>query len=386
MISSEYLEKLSSLNVDRSSGHPKPHKVCLLLAIMDLIKTGQVQKNQFVINDDLRSVFSSQFEHLKKGNDAENINLPFYHLQNDGIWHFKISEGKQSAYDDLINKPGTPSVKSINNVIDFAYLDPELFDYFTDESSRVHAKEALLENLDDLSDQFNRWLLAMGKSDRTAASYVGAIKGTISNWAEESNISKQNLIAIQSYSKISRIAEELATYEVFKDKNQIGKQMYSAALNAYKDFLSITCQVEASEDIEEIIRDESIDSTQKAMLVNTRVGQGKFREGLIEYWGGCAVTGYQSTQFLVASHIKPWRAANDNERLDKYNGILLLPNLDKVFDLGYISFTDKGQIQKSEFIESPDTLGIYETMKINITDQHQDYLAYHREVIFEKKI
>ena len=56
--------------------------------------------------------------------------------------------------------------------------------------------------------------------------------------------------------------------------------MYSAALNAYKDFLSITCQVEASEDIEEIIRDESIDSTQKAMLVNTRVGQGKFREGL----------------------------------------------------------------------------------------------------------
>ena len=108
--------------------------------------------------------------------------------------------------------------------------------------------------------------------------------------------------------------------------------------------------------------------------------------GLIEYWGGCAVTGYQSTQFLVASHIKPWRAANDNERLDKYNGILLLPNLDKVFDLGYISFTDKGQIQKSEFIESPDTLGIYETMKINITDQHQDYLAYHREVIFEKKI
>ena len=162
--------------------------------------------------------------------------------------------------------------------------------------------------------------------------------------------------------------------------------MYSAALNAYKDFLSVTCQAEVTEDIDKIIRDDSIDSTQKAMLVNTRVGQGKFRERLIEYWGGCAVTGYQSTQFLVASHIKPWRSANDKERLDKYNGILLLPNLDKAFDLGYISFTEKGDIKKSDFIESPETLGINGSMKIDITSRHQDYLAYHREVIFEKKI
>ncbi len=84
----------------------------------------------------------------------------------------------------------------------------------------------------------------------------------------------------------------------------------------------------------------------------------------------------------MASHIKPWRAANDQERLDTYNGILLLPNLDKAFDLGYISFTEKGQIQVSEFVEAPHNLGIQQTMQINLVSQHQDYLAYHREEIF----
>ena len=384
MISSLYRDKLSSLNVDRSSGHPKPHKVCLLFAVIDLIKNDQVTKNEFVINDDLKKAFSFHFQRLRKENDDEKIIQPFYHLHNDGIWHLQVKPGKQEAFEALKTRGGTPSIKALFEVIDYAYLDDELFEYFRNESTRDLAKEALLENLEDLSVQYHRWLISMGKSERTANSYVGAIKGTITNWAVEANISQINLIAIQSYSVIQHVAEELAKYEVFKNKNTKGNQMYSAALNSYKDFLSITCQTQVTEDIEQIISDKTIDSTQKAMLVNTRVGQGRFRENLIKYWKGCAVTRYASTQFLVASHIKPWRAANDKERLDKYNGILLLPNLDKAFDLGYISFTEKGEIKTSEFIEAPRMLGIQENMRIDVVYQHQDYLAYHRENIFEK--
>ncbi len=384
MISAFYQNKLSSLNVDRSSGHPKPHKVCLLFAVMDLIKNGQVINNTFEINGELKTAFSFHFQRLKKSNDADKIIQPFYHLHNDGFWHFKIKEGKQESFDKLKAKGGTPSKKVLFDVIDYAYLDDEVYEYFRNGLTRGLVKEALLENLEDLSVQFHRWLRSMGKSEKTAMSYVGAVKGSISKWANDANISQQNLIAIQSYSTIHSVAEQLADYSVFREKNTIGKNMYSCALNSYKDFLAITCQMQVSQDIEEIINDESIESTQKAMLVNTRVGQGKFREKLIKYWKGCAVTGYTSTQFLVASHIKPWRSANSTERLDKYNGILLLPNLDKAFDLGYISFTDKGIIRTSEFIESPRMLGIKANMKINVANQHQDYLAYHREHIFEK--
>ncbi|NOX09305.1 MAG: HNH endonuclease, partial [Gammaproteobacteria bacterium] len=98
MINAFYQNKLSSLNVDRSSGYPKPHKVCLLFAVIDLIKNGQVIKNEFVINDKLKEAFNAHFDRLKKGNDANNIINPFYHLKSDGIWHFKVKPGKQTAF------------------------------------------------------------------------------------------------------------------------------------------------------------------------------------------------------------------------------------------------------------------------------------------------
>ena len=61
---------------------------------------------------------------------------------------------------------------------------------------------------------------------------------------------------------------------------------------------------------------------------------------------------------LVASHIKPWRDSNNQERLDKFNGLLLLANLDKAFDLGFISFADTGLVMISCQLEAPEVLGL----------------------------
>jgi hypothetical protein len=234
------------------------------------------------------------------------------------------------------------------------------------------------------SNKFQHWLLELGKSPRTAKSYAGAISGRITYWAQEANFINTDLFSIHSYAELHSLCDALFLYPPFIDQNTRGNGMYSAALNCYKDFLADSCQKLVSEDIDEIIQNPEISSTDKSMLVKTRVGQGRFRESLIEYWGQCALTGYTATNFLVASHIKPWRAANDVERLDTFNGILLLPNLDKAFDLGYISFNEGGSVKLSEFIETPEKLGINSDMKIQLSRQHQDYMAYHREVIFRR--
>jgi len=127
----------------------------------------------FQINSALKQEFGNHFRRLQKGNDAEKIIQPFYHLQSDGIWHFKIKPGKQAEYEKLKAKPGTPSEKALFDVIDYAYLDDELILYFQDEMACDVIKQLLLRNLEDLSDQFYRWLLGVGKSERTANSYVG---------------------------------------------------------------------------------------------------------------------------------------------------------------------------------------------------------------------
>ena len=72
--------------------------------------------------------------------------------------------------------------------------------------------------------------------------------------------------------------------------------------------------------------------------------------------------------------------------MDVYNGILLLPNLDKAFDLGYITFEFSSAIRISDHIENTVTLGIVTDMRIRLERPHQEYLAYHREAVFERRV
>jgi putative restriction endonuclease len=61
--------------------------------------------------------------------------------------------------------------------------------------------------------------------------------------------------------------------------------------------------------------------TTRDALVAARMGQGKFRADLETIWnGGCALCTLTRRELLRASHIKPWSASNNAERLDPYNG------------------------------------------------------------------
>ncbi len=122
--------------------------------------------------------------------------------------------------------------------------------------------------------------------------------------------------------------------------------------------------------------------TTRKQLSDSRLGQGKFRENVLSHWkGACAVTGYKARNVLRASHIKPWAESNDRERLDKYNGLALIPNLDATFDQGLISFQDNGRILISPDMdyETKTTLGISSKMRIKRFEaRHLPYLKYHR--------
>jgi hypothetical protein len=128
----------------------------------------------------------------------------------------------------------------------------------------------------------------------------------------------------------------------------------------------------------------NVNTTEFLNIESVRIGQKEFRQKLIDYWNGCAVTTYNITSILVASHIKPWKSSNNNERLDVYNGLLLLPNLDKLFDRGYITFNNKGKIVISSQISDYEILGINNKMKIKVEKNHEIYLQYHRKNIFIK--
>ncbi len=132
----------------------------------------------------------------------------------------------------------------------------------------------------------------------------------------------------------------------------------------------------------EIITDTSISETEKDAVVKSRIDQGSFRQRLVDYWHGCSVTHCQTHSLLIASHIRPWRKSDNMQRLDVYNGLLLIPNLDKLFDKGYISFDDNGIIILSDFLPLSEyrLLGVQQGMRlVHIETNHIPYLKFHRE-------
>ncbi len=85
-------------------------------------------------------------------------------------------------------------------------------------------------------------------------------------------------------------------------------------------------------------------STERDALTKARLGQGLFRRRVSELEPACRVTGLARQEFLVASHIKPWRSCDNSERLSGANGLLLSPHVDKLFDRHWISFDTGGEL------------------------------------------
>lgn len=126
-----------------------------------------------------------------------------------------------------------------------------------------------------------------------------------------------------------------------------------------------------------------IAGTEVERLVRQRIGQNKFRDALMDYWGGaCAVTGVTIPEVLRASHAKPWaECSTDAERLDVFNGFLLSANLDALFDRFLISFDDQGVLVTAPALAGINLqpLGISPGMKLRwVNALHQPYLSLHR--------
>ncbi|MEO6305602.1 MAG: HNH endonuclease signature motif containing protein [Bacteroidia bacterium] len=125
--------------------------------------------------------------------------------------------------------------------------------------------------------------------------------------------------------------------------------------------------------------------TERQGLVTSRVGQGAYRKRIIHRWEyQCAVTGFDKPNLLIASHIVPWAEANDHERLDVHNGILLSPTYDALFDRHLISFEDNGKIILSSSIKSNDfqKIGVTgsETIK-GLSNNNLGYIEKHRSIL-----
>lgn len=117
-------------------------------------------------------------------------------------------------------------------------------------------------------------------------------------------------------------------------------------------------QLAFNEDEQSVIADRTLQETEKATLVLARRGQGEFRARVKLLERECRVTHVAAAELLIASHIKPWKLSDNQEKLDGNNGLFLSPHIDKLFDKGFITFTHNGKMLVSPVL-SPEVLSYW---------------------------
>ncbi|BFO68107.1 HNH endonuclease [Chryseobacterium sp. KCF3-3] len=224
---------------------------------------------------------------------------------------------------------------------------------------------------------FQKWLVENKPQVTRPDKYSNTIT-TISNHVKKSFNKAIDLYEIRNLEDLLILKDEYFSNDEFFQKNKRGNRMYSRSWDLYIEFF-LTNEEKIDDTINQIHNDKTLSNLEKESIILSRIGQGKFREELIELWKGCAISKFEDSKFLIASHIKPWKKSTNQEKIDKYNGLLLLPTYDKLFDLGYISFDDNGKIIISKLLNNFDKLNIDNNIIIDIKNNNKKYLKYHRE-------
>ena len=132
--------------------------------------------------------------------------------------------------------------------------------------------------------------------------------------------------------------------------------------------------------------DLQIPETDREALVVARRGQGLFKQRVMQIERECRVTGVRNPVHLRGSHCKPWRDSSNEERLDGENGLLLTPTIDHLFDRGFISFENSGELIVSPVAHVPSLnfMGVATNRVVNVgtfTDGQKHFLEYHRDSV-----
>ncbi len=190
----------------------------------------------------------------------------------------------------------------------------------------------------------------------------------------------------QNYQIIRELSLPNITYiSVIKLLDPNGKLTYYFRL--FADYFGEEEHPYIIEKEEEQIEEKIIDKAEKIQLYRARVGQGEYRKKLLESCPFCPITLISDDRILVASHIKPWVASNSFEKTDPLNGFMFTPTFDKLFDRGFLSFTNDKKTMLSPFLSN------MTYSKLRISDNklithlpiqgRTDYLEYHRKNIFK---
>jgi putative restriction endonuclease len=191
----------------------------------------------------------------------------------------------------------------------------------------------------------------------------------------------------QAYKIIRELSLPNITFiSVVKLLDENGKLNYYFRL--FADYFGEAEHPYTIEKEEEKIEETIDDKLERTQLYRARIGQGEYIKNLLALCPFCPITLVSDDRLLIASHIKPWVASNDIEKIDPLNGFMLTPTFDRLFDRGFLSFRNDKKTILSPFLSNMtySKLGISDNKIISHLPiaGREEYMEYHRTEVLKK--
>ncbi len=313
----------------------------------------------------------------------DSIAIPDCFVHRNNKLNYSRGNGEAKLYVGSRKTIGTQSFFTKTQMLGFL-LKKDLLEYLQDAKFEYENQEQVYRN--NISNYWlnNKHMIDSREEDKLFFNFNESQAGGKARFYITSF--KDDIF----YNEFRKIALPEITYiSILKLKNINNEEefYFKPYLNYFFDSKHHSAIIAEKE--KEIEEDTTIKDNDKKNIIYARKGQGKYRASLIDEMSECLITRVNDERMLIASHIKPWAVCeNDDERVDKYNGLLLTPTYDRLFDQGFISFSNIGEIHVSPYLSPLNIkrLGIIPNKKYDLQEnkKRSKYLEYHRDNIFKK--
>lgn len=150
----DYVEAFKNLRTNNKWGRKSPHKAVLMLSVIKLYEQNILTDNEIFYDEKLKSMFLKVWNRVlpKEPLFHQDAYLPFWYLQNDSFWHIVPKRGKEDILSLMRDTNIKPSEAKLNDSVEYAELDEDLYFLMTIASGRSSLKRALLETYTQLSE------------------------------------------------------------------------------------------------------------------------------------------------------------------------------------------------------------------------------------------
>ncbi|MBO7105788.1 MAG: HNH endonuclease [Fibrobacter sp.] len=327
--------------------------------------------------------------------------LDFFDNQKDLVYSEMNYERLQNIVCKATNITQPSARKAINQLVKLGFLKPYLKGYVAEAKEYMQAKtnfkrQCLLSKIVYHYSNFNN---AMTQKNTLGQ---GQINFFIKTLTEVGRIDDDALTALMSvdikkYPKGFLDQEELD--KVFYDAQKtgfIGRKYNQIShlknlLSRLDDLQVVDNSIYFKTDAESLFSNEEMKKNVRDSYLQ-RIYKSELEEESRERYHSempkCMLEGL-NYPVMIASHIKPYsHCLNDvSSQFNVNNGLLLSKNMDSLFDLGYMSFDEKGRIIPSKKL-SEDVVSYLSQFRLNqmfITPERMKYMKYHRANVFEKR-